>query len=327
MSWKLRECPLARGRRRRARGSGPRAAASTGSARRPLAGIGGCWWTIVERSSRTMIRCTPVCGPAPVRKLRQDLAVGRAHGEVERRRAGLRERFGRLPVELVLARRRDRRQAPASRLRRRSPPRASASAASAAGAARASLARREEVARVGRHVAADLEHDLSRAAASGIRRGSPCHSRPLRKARTRPANESSRRRAEPLAPDREEVAEHARPRAVDEHRARRVERVQRIGAARRRRGGRGPRAAAAAAGRCRRAAAAPCGRRRSRRARRRPRGRRRSVMPADRPAAQRRPAGRRAARSPARATPAAGAGGAAGANTRSVWQRRVPRPA
>src|SRR5206468_7861386 len=31
----------------------------------PSAAIGGWWWMIAERSSRTMIRWTPVCGPGP----------------------------------------------------------------------------------------------------------------------------------------------------------------------------------------------------------------------------------------------------------------------
>ena len=31
----------------------------------PFAEIGGCLCTIVARSRRTMIRCTPVCGPGP----------------------------------------------------------------------------------------------------------------------------------------------------------------------------------------------------------------------------------------------------------------------
>jgi hypothetical protein len=34
--------------------------------KRPFAPIGGCRWMIVDRSSRTMMRCTPVCGPAPL---------------------------------------------------------------------------------------------------------------------------------------------------------------------------------------------------------------------------------------------------------------------
>jgi len=34
---------------------------------RPPGSIGGCLWMITPRSSRTTIRCTPVCGPAPRR--------------------------------------------------------------------------------------------------------------------------------------------------------------------------------------------------------------------------------------------------------------------
>ena len=66
-SWKLRGPSRRPDRCRPARGSGPARGSVTGSASRPLAGTGGCLWMIDERSSRTMITCTPVCGPAPVR--------------------------------------------------------------------------------------------------------------------------------------------------------------------------------------------------------------------------------------------------------------------
>ena len=145
-------------------------------------------------------------------------------------------------------------------------------------AARArSLALREEVARVRRDVAADLEHDLVvplRAASAADRRATRgrCGT-PARGRRTRAAGAAASRW--PQTANRSPSARGRAP--VDEDRARRVERVQRVGAARRRRGARARLAAAAAAGRCPRAAAAPCGRRRSRRARRRRRARWRSA--------------------------------------------------
>src|SRR6266702_3675148 len=46
---------------------GPGAGKVTVSLTCPSGLIGGCVWMIVDRSRRTMIRCTPVCGPGPVR--------------------------------------------------------------------------------------------------------------------------------------------------------------------------------------------------------------------------------------------------------------------
>ena len=75
MSWKLRgavsrrvdvdEHVVAAGARQR-----------DGQRELPLGGTGGCLWMIEERSSRTMMRCTPVCGPPPVRNCVSTLPSG-----------------------------------------------------------------------------------------------------------------------------------------------------------------------------------------------------------------------------------------------------------
>src|SRR5437763_17022071 len=44
---------------------GPGSGKVTVSLIRPFAPIGGWWWMITDRSQRTMIRWTPLCGPAP----------------------------------------------------------------------------------------------------------------------------------------------------------------------------------------------------------------------------------------------------------------------
>ncbi len=45
---------------------GPGAGNVTVCLSRPFGPIGGCWWMMYARSFRTMIKCTPVCGPEPV---------------------------------------------------------------------------------------------------------------------------------------------------------------------------------------------------------------------------------------------------------------------
>ena len=252
---------------------------------------------------------------------REDLAVRRPHGEVQRRRTGLARRSPGSASRACTPSPGRSWAAPGSRLRLRSRRRRWRARPVPRRGAR-SLALREQVARVRRDVAADLEHDLV----------VPLQRHPARIAVPCPAvaeglhaagEREQPPRGEPLAPDREQVAERPRTRAVDEDRARRVERVQRIGAAAAGEAGEARPAAAAGAGRCPRAAAAPCGRRRSRRAPRRRRARWRSAC--RRPCVRSRPHAKRpAARTRVRATPAAEAG-ARRAPARSQSGRAVSR--
>ena len=60
----------------------------------PLAGIGGWSWMMYARSSRTMIRCTPVCGPEPVLYWVSGLPFGQPDVERHRRRVAGDDRAG-----------------------------------------------------------------------------------------------------------------------------------------------------------------------------------------------------------------------------------------